>query len=218
MSKLKLLVAAFAVALMAPGFAHGATARGVVVARSHGTLLVATRSGRVVQVKGHAAVGARVVGHRVVGRARHARIHGVVVKQKGSTLFVASNHHLLAIRTGRHLADHGSGGTPPGTVITSTVTVHKNGELDQDDQNEVGEDNDNTIQIQATVAAVGPGTITLTVNGQNLVVELPGGLTLPQSLVGQTVTVNVSISQNDDNQGDDDDQGDVSGSMSDGDG
>jgi hypothetical protein len=91
-------------------------------------------------------------------------------------------------------------------VITSTVTVHADGQLDQEDQNEDGQDNSSTIQVQATVAAVGAGTITLTVNGQNITVDLPAGLTLPQSLVGQTVTVDVSISQ--DEQGDDNNQGD----------
>ena len=144
-----------------------------------------------------------------MGRASRARIHGVVVATKGATVFVASNRHLLAINTGRHLAGAGSSsGDKPGMVITSTVAVHPNGQLDQEDQNEDGQDNSSTIQVQATVAAVGTGTITLTVNGQTVTVDLPAGLTLPQSLVGQTVTIDVSISQgDDDNQGDDDSQG-----------
>ena len=212
---LAIALAAVAVAVLPTAASASAGVRGVVVSRSHGSLLVATRSGSVVRMKGSAKVGSRVVGGRVVGRASHARIHGVVVATKGTTLFVASNRHLLAIHTGgRHLAGSGApSGTAPGTVITSTVTVHADGQLDQEDQSEDGQDNSSTIQIQATVAAVGTGTITLTVNGQNITVDLPAGLTLPQSLVGQTVTVEVSLSQ-DDNQGDDNSQGDEGGSGS----
>jgi hypothetical protein len=204
-------LAAVAIAVL-PAAASAASAsagvRGVVVSRSHGTLLVATRTGSVVAVKGHAAIGSRVVGRQVVGRATHARIHGVVVTTKGSTMFVASNRHLLAIRTGRHLADNGgTSGTAPGTVVTTTVGL-QNGQLNEDQQTEDGQDQSATIPVSATVSAVGPGTVTLTVNGVSVTLELPAGLTLPSSIVGQTVTINVSLSsQGDDSQGDDDSQG-----------
>jgi hypothetical protein len=220
-----LLVVAATVAVVAllPASAAASSVRGVVVARSHGALLVATHSGSVARIRGHASIGSRLVGRHVVGRASTARIHGVVVARKGSTMFVASNHHLLAIRTGRQLAGTGSSsGATPGTVITSTVVVHRSGRLDQQNETEDGQQCSDTVQVQATVAAVGPGTITLTVNGQDITLNLPGGLTLPQSLVGQTVTVDVSINQNDDNQGDDDQgddcQGDDDGGSSGGDG
>src|SRR5215831_11188834 len=199
-----LLVVAAAVTTMAllPAGAGATAARGVVVARSHGRLLVAMHSGSVIQVKGHAKIGSRLVGRQVVGRASRARIHGIVVAHKGSTVFVASNRHLLAIRAGQTAAD------TPGTIVTSTVAVHQNGELDQQNQTQDGEDCSSTVQVQATVAAVGAGTITLVVNGQDVTVNLPAGLTLPQSLVGQTVTVDVSIGQSGNGQGDDDCQGD----------
>jgi hypothetical protein len=101
------VAAAVAAVALVPATASAAAVHGVVVSRSHGTMLVATRSGRVVAIKGHAAVGSRVVGRHVVGRATRARIHGIVVTTKGSTMFVASNRHLLAIRTGRHLGNQG---------------------------------------------------------------------------------------------------------------
>ena len=60
--------------------------------------------------------------------------------------------------------------------------------------------------MQATIAAVGVGTVTLNVQGQTLTVNLPAGLTLPASLVGQTVTITLSLNQDDnDSQGDDND-------------
>ena len=207
-----LLVVAAAVAAIGllPAGAGATAARGVVVARSHGRLLVALRSGNVIQVKGHASVGSRLVGRQVVGRASRARIHGTVVANKGSTMFVASNRHLLAIRAGQTAAD------TPGTVVTSTVALHQNGQLDQQTQTQDGEDCSSTVQVQATVSAVGAGTITLVVNGQDITVNLPAGLTLPQSLVGQMVTVGVSINQSSTNQGDDDCQGDDNGGDSSG--
>lgn len=215
--KLALLgvAAVVATAALLPATAGAATVRGVVVGRSHGTLLVATRTGRVVVIKGHAAVGSRVVGRQVVGRASRARIHGVVVKRKGSTIFVASNRHLVGIHEGtRSLAGKGSTSAPaPGTIVTSTVTIGKNGQLDDQNETEEGQDSSSTVTIQAVVDAVGSGTVTVNVNGTDVTINLPDGLTLPQSVVGQTVTVNVSIGQGDDNndQGDSGDGGDGSG-------
>jgi hypothetical protein len=194
-----------AAAALLPAAAGASAVRGVVVSRSHGTLLVATRSGRVVAMKGHAALGSRVVGQRVVGHARHARIHGVVVQNKGATTFVAANHHLVAIHErSRHTAGIGTSGPAPGTVINATVTVNSDGQLNEDDQGEDGQDSSATIAVQATITAVGPGTVTLDVNGTSVTFDLPNGLTLPQSLVGQTVTIQLSLSQGDDdnNQGD----------------
>jgi hypothetical protein len=200
-----LAVAAVAAATTLASSAAGAqkSVRGVVVSRSHGRLLVATRTGRVVAEKGRAAIGSRVVGRRVVGHARRARIHGVVVLKKGSTMFVASNHHLVAIHKGRSLAGVGSNSGPaPGTILTSTVTVNKSGLLNEDNEDDQGQDSDSTVAVQAVVDAVGQGTVTLNVNGTDVTFDLPAGLTLPQSIVGQTVTINVSISGDDDNQGD----------------
>jgi hypothetical protein len=196
------VAAALAAATFLTASAGAATVRGVVVARSHGTLLVATRSGRVVALKGHAAVGSRIVGHRVVGHAKHARIHGVVVKETGTKMFVASNHHLVAIhKTRRALTGTGStSGPAPGTIITATVTVNSDGQLNEDDQGEDGQDSSSTVTVQAIVDAVGPGTVTLNVNGTDVTFDLPAGLTLPQSLIGQTVTITLSLG---DDQGED---------------
>ena len=58
--------------------------------------------------------------------------------------------------------------------------------------------------MQATIKAVAAGSVTLDVQGQSVTVSLPGGLTLPASVVGQTVTINLSLSNGSDDQGDDD--------------
>jgi hypothetical protein len=210
-----ILVAALAAtAAFLPGTGSAATFRGIVVASQHGSLLVATPAGVVQAVRGRAALGARVAvsGHgiAVVGRSRSAVIRGIVVRRIGTTLVLASNRHLLAIRHARVLADTAPApnAPAPGSVVSTTVGI-QNGELDEESEDEVGQVNAGSIQVQATVASVGAGTVTLTVQGQSLTVPLPAGLTLPASIVGQTVTISLSLA-NDDQQGDDD-HGDDSG-------
>lgn len=198
-------------AALAPSGAGAATGmNGVVVGKQHGLLLVASPSGLVQTVHANASIGSILSGRRVVGQATRARLHGIVIERIGSTMFLSSNHHLLAVHTGRVLADHSQPTTPTaGAVVNTTVDVKANGELDEQGEDDVGQVNGN-VRIQATVTAVGTGTVTLSVNGQTLTVNLPSGLTLPSSVVGQTVTINVSLG---DDQGDDNgDQGDDGGS------
>ena len=212
-----LLLAALAALTVAlwPAAGSAATFKGIVVAKQRGTLLVASPAGLVRSVRGNAAVGSRVVlggGHAtVVGRATKARIRGIVVRRVGTTLFMSSNRHLLALHTARVLAGTTPSTTPaaPGTVVSAQVGI-SNGQLDEEDETEVGQVAGNTLAVQATIAAVAPGSVTLDVQGQTLTVPLPVGLTLPASLVGQTVTVNLSLA-GDDNQGDDDNGGDNGG-------
>jgi hypothetical protein len=203
------LVVAAAGAAFWPAAGGAATFKGVVVAKQHGALLVASPSGVVRAVPGRAAVGSRVAvtagGATVVGRARAAVVRGIVVRRVGTMLFLSSNRHLLAIHNARRLADTSPSPTvpQPGAVVSAQVSV-ANGELEEQDEQEVGQVNSSSIQVQATISAVGVGTVTLNVQGQTLTVELPAGLTLPASLVGQTVTVSLSLDQGDDDQGDDD--------------
>jgi hypothetical protein len=221
-----LLLAALAAltAALWPAAGSAGTFKGIVVAKQRGTLLVASPAGVVRAAAGNAAVGSRVVlgsGHAtVVGRATKARIRGVVVRRVGTTLFIASNRHLLALHHARVLAGATPTTTPaaPGTVVSAQVGI-SNGRLDEEDETDVGQVAGNTLAVQATIAAVAPGLVTLNVQGQTLTVPLPAGLTLPASLVGQTVTVNLSLAGSDD-QGDDDqgrDNGGGNGGGDDGD-
>jgi len=203
-------IAAVAAVLPAGAGAGAATFKGVVVGHLRGTVLVAPSSGLVRAFTGTAAVGSRVqfVDGRlvVVGRSHTALVRGIVVRRMGTTMFLSSNKHLVAIHTGRRLAS--ASDTTPTTPVTgdnvaAQVTVGDNGQLDEQNEDDLGPSNENAIQVQAVVAAVGTGTVTLTVNGQTLVVPLPAGLTLPSSFVGQTVTLNLSLHDQND-QGDDD--------------
>src|SRR4051812_30850294 len=104
--KLKSALLLIGLAALLPASASASASRfsGIVVGKQHGLLLVATPSGLVQTVRGHAAIGARLRGSTVVGHATRARIHGIVVKQIGSTMFLSSNRHLLAVHLGRGLA------------------------------------------------------------------------------------------------------------------
>jgi hypothetical protein len=209
---ISILALAAATAAFWPAAGSASTFKGIVVARQHGALLVASPAGALRLVHARAAVGARIAltgnGAIVVGRATHATIRGIVVRRLGTTLILSSNRHLIAIpnRVGRRLADNAPPATAttapaPGAVVSTDVSI-ANGQLEEDDEDEVGQVAAGSISVLATIKAVAAGSVTLDIQGQSLTVPLPGGLTLPASVVGQTVTINLSLA--DDDQGDDD--------------
>jgi hypothetical protein len=203
-----------AIAAFWPAAAGASRVTGIVVARQHGTLLVVSPAGALRAVHARASIGSQLVfagsSATVVGRASRAMIRGIVVRRVGTTLILSSNHHLIAIpnRVGRRLSSASTTPSAPGAVVTTDVSL-ANGRLEEDDETEVGQVASNTIAVQATIKGVGAGIVTLDVQGQSISVSLPGGLTLPASLVGQTVTINLSLANDD--QGDDDGGGDHHG-------
>jgi hypothetical protein len=238
MKRLTLIVALTAVAAVWPAASSAARFNGVVVAKQHGALLVASPAGVVRTMSGSAAIGSRVAlsgGHAVVlGRAHTARIRGVVVRRVGTTVFLSSNKHLVAVHTGARRLSSASDTTPapvapattpttpaptlqPGDVVSSQVTI-QNGELDEDSSTSLGHSSASSLDVQALVSAVGSGTVTLTVGTQTLTVPLPGGLTLPASMVGQTVTLSLDTGQNGDDQNGNGDNGGSGNSGGGGDG
>jgi uncharacterized membrane protein YgcG len=178
--------------LALPAVASATGFKGVVVARQGKTELVAGARGAMHAISARAAVGSRVAvanGRvRVTGHARRATVHGTVVKRSGRQVFLAAANHVLAVNAPTPAAP-----SQPGQVQNVQVQIAANGELDEEDAEDVGQQG--TVQIQAPVAAVGAGTVTLNVNGQLLTLALPAGLTLPASLVGQLVTVTVTLDQ-----------------------
>jgi hypothetical protein len=209
---LTVVAAAAVVAAFWPAAAGAGGFKGIVVAKQHGMLLVASPSGGLRAVRAQAPLGARLAGTAVVGRASRARIRGVVVRRIGRLLILSSNRHLIAVpnRVGRALAVSAPT-TPaaPGAVVSTDVSI-QNGRLEEVGEDEVGQLASSSIAVQATVKAVAAGSVTVDVQGQSLTVPLPGGLTLPASLVGQTVTLDLSLAADDDQGGDrgDDDRGD----------
>jgi hypothetical protein len=209
--KLKAVLLLIGFAALLPAGANASGAHGSVIGKQHGLLLVARPSGLVATVAARAAIGSRLLGTRVVGHAARARIHGIVVKRIGTTTILSSNRHLVAVHARRVVSAANTPAPAPGSVVDTTVKVDDDGELEIENENEVGAVN-GPIQIQATVTAVAAGTVTLSVNGQSFILNLPAGLTLPASLVNQTVTLTVDVRADDnDDQGDDDHGGDHHG-------
>lgn len=216
-----LVASAAAAAALWPAAGGAATFRGVVVARQHGSLLVASPAGLLRSVAGRAALGSEITltahGVAVTGHTSTAHIRGIVIRRIGTTLVLSSNRHLVAIHKARLLAGSAPISTAPttGAVVSTTVGI-QNGQLDEESEDQVGQVSSSSLQVQATVASVGTGTVTLNVQGQMITVPLPAGLTLPQSMVGQTVTLAVSL--NDNQSGDDqgeNDNGDNGGNSGD---
>jgi len=137
----------------------------------------------------------------------------VVAARRGNVLVLSAAHRLFPVRMrGRApaaVSDHS--GPQPGEIVGATVSIDEHGNVvatSTDDEGQVG-----TAQVQATITAIGTGTITLSVNGQSIVLPLPAGTTVSPTLVGTQVTLTLTFANgttvaNEDEQGDDDDQGD----------
>lgn len=216
------LAAALLVAAVFPAASFAGTFSGVVVGSSGGNVAVASKSGlvRTVHTRAHPRLGARVrvsgAAIRVLGQAHRARIHGVVISRVGRTTFLAAGRSLLAVRSSsaRRLSSATGSGPSTGAVVNTTVGI-SSGEMTQQSLQVVGQQG--SVTVQAPVTAVGPGSITVTVNGQPLTIPLPAGIQLPASLVGQSVTLTINLAQSgptaqaddENDQGEDnDDQGD----------
>jgi hypothetical protein len=185
----KLLMAAVVAAgVLFPATAFAGTFNGVVVGKGGGNLAIAAKSGvvRTVSSRANLRLGARVRVNgsavRSFGVANRARVRGVVVRRVHGATFLAAGRSLLAVRAAVAPA--------PGTVVDASVAI-AGGELMQQSLQAVGRDA--RVTVQAPVTAVGPGTITVTVNGQLLTLRLPAGIQLPASLVGQSVTLTVEV-------------------------
>jgi hypothetical protein len=208
-----LLVAVVAAAAAFPTAALGGTLTGVVVGKGGGTLAVAAKTGlvRTVPSRANLRLGARVrvngTSVRSFGVASRARVRGVVLQRVGRTTFLAAGRSLLAMRAATAPA--------AGAIVNANVSI-AGGALTQQSLQVVG--HDDRVTVQAPVTAVGPGTITVTVNGQPLTLRLPAGIQLPASLVGQMVTLTVKVEEEDENEvevetepNDDNDHGDHHG-------
>jgi hypothetical protein len=219
MMKRLLLVSALLLVATA-GLALASTLRarpftGVVVARQHGVMLVAGSRGTVRAVRGSLHVGARVSlgGSHVtrLGTAHRARVRGVLVARAHGVTFLSAARHVIAIRSGRRAASaDATPGASPGTIVVATVAIDDHGNLDEQGEDEVGRAGQ--VQVVATVTAVGVNTVTVSVNGQTLVIPLPPGTATAGITVGSQIELTLTFpggaAQATPNARDDDDPGD----------
>jgi hypothetical protein len=219
MKKLVFLAALAALTLTAPAIASASNFKGVVVAKNakRHTLAVASSTGVVRTVrttKLGAAIGNRVAvsakalrdgtfrasNVAIRGKARHARIHGVVARRLRGGLLLSAGHSMLRVKTGRRTAAAGGGGSPnPGDVVNTTVTVTSNGELDDDNVESAG--HTDSIELDGTLfALIAPsdstaGSLTVKVGDLSFDVVVPAGFKFPSNLkVGDRVQLKASVS------------------------
>ena len=198
MRKLGIALAGLALAASAAAAPSPASFRGIVVGSQKGTLLVTSSGGAVRAFPGHVRIGARVavVGGNltVIGRAHHALVKGVVVRRRGNLTFLSASNHMLILHRGVRTVSSARDSAPaPGTVVLANVRIDDHGELDEENENEVGRQQE--IEVQGVITTVAAGSVTLAVNGQQLTIPLPAGLTLPATLVGTQVSLKVEFGE-----------------------
>jgi hypothetical protein len=172
-----LLVSAVAIAaLAAPAAASAAKigTRGVVVQRDAraGAIVLALGNGNLKRVKTSkpnsfkmgSLVRVRGTKMSVVGHARKAKLHGVVVRRSHGAFALAGNGSVLAVAST----------TPPaaGQQITTTVQVGQNQLSDDDGQVQVEDQQAPGAELRGTVLSQDAASIVLSVNG------FPAGLTI----------------------------------------
>ena len=226
--------------------ARTATLKGVVIARipAQGELVLASAGGGTSTLRARSlpapgtivraaalrlSDGTSVAKNlRLLGHVNRASFRGVLVKTVGSTSFFAAGHNVVVVHAAaRSVASARSltqaSPLSPGDAAEVEVTIAAGGELDEDSVTPNPSGDANNVTLQVTIAAVTPassttpGSITLTINGQTLVIPLPAGTVLPPAFapnatVGFTVQFNQpgANDQGDDDQGDDDNQGGTS--------
>lgn len=216
MKKIVIALAA-AVAVALPANAGAARLQGVVVSKqkTRHVLVIAARNGTAwsVHTRSAARVGSVVTVSatrlpngtynatklRVSDRVSRARIRGVVIRNIAGTTFLSAGRSVVPVRSrARSLMSATQSGPLPGTVASVGVTIGQSGSLTATSITSVG--HTNQVVVQATVAAITPatattaGSLTLTVNGQTLVIPLPAGTVLPPTLVpGATVTLTLAL-------------------------
>lgn len=221
-----------------------ANLKGVVIARmpAHGELVLASASGRATTLRAPSlpAPGTvvRAAAFRlsdgtsaaktlhVIGHVRHTAFRGVLVRTVGATSFFAAGRSVVAVHrapvrtvaSARALSS--STDLSPGDAGEIDVTISSDGTLDEDSITPMPSDNADGVTLQVTVTAVtpatatAPGSITLSINGQSLVIPLPAGTVLPPTVVpNATVGFTLQFQQpeggddqgeNGDDQGEDD--------------
>jgi hypothetical protein len=217
MKRFLFLSAAVGALALAPSAlaAPARSAPDTVIAKTKGGVLVANARGAVSLVHARARVGARVVkiGSRLsmVGFAHIAHIRGTVVTSRSNMLVLTAAHRLFAVGlSGRRpsAVPTSPGSTPhPGDAVGVVVSIDAQGNITATSTEDDGPAG--TQQVQATVTAVGPGTITLEVNGEPITLQVPAGVTVPSIATGTQVTLTLTFNGNEaqateDDQGDDD--------------
>jgi hypothetical protein len=124
--------------------------------------------------------------------AASSPLRGVVVGTGNGVVFVAAPGGKLTMIRGhaklgtRVVFNHGRLVAVARPHAAKAVVVNAVRRNDDDDR-------DARIEIEGVVAAVGTGTVTLSVGGQLLTVQLPAGVSVPASFVGRAVELELEF-------------------------
>ena len=182
--------------------ASAATVHGTVIKREAHASVIALKSGKLLTVRGASARLGSVVtvrgsrkrsaitalSMRVTGQAKHAKVHGIVVRRAGHRFLLADQGPSVAVMTPTT--------TPPapGSEVTTSVTIGA-GSLEQDDDASVDAEHADGAEFSGAVATVTPQVLTLSVNGVMVPIQV-GAIVLPTGLAqGQRVEVKVTLAQ-----------------------
>jgi hypothetical protein len=208
MKRLAILVpVAAAAAAVAVPTAGASTFRGIVVKRdaARHTIAVAAPSGvvRTVRTSRMRAAGTRVSVSAarladltfrasrvtVLGRARTARVHGVVLRHLPARTLVSAGGSVLSIRTtGRTFASANS--MRPGTIVNARVRISRGG-LSAPRLLQAGQAT--AFEAEGTITSLSPLELTVE-HGVTITLTVPAALALPSSLaVGDRVEALVSF-------------------------
>ena len=191
-----LLAALAAFALPALADAAPASSRGIIVQRdaATGTVVVASSSGVLHRIKvaspAHLQMGSlvKVRGSKitVLGHARSAKVHGLVMRSTRNSYALAGNGAVVAVTTP----------TPPaaGQSVTATVQVTPTELSDDNGDEQVTDSSAPTAELHGTVLSQDAKTLKISVPGfpTGLSIAL-GTQTIPVLPVGTPVELRVTI-------------------------
>ena len=213
--KRALLLAAAVGVFAAPATAQAVTWKGAVIAKNpkRHALVTTTRSGAVRTVRApkafrKARVGSLVVVRgaalpdgtyaaaavRPLGRAKHVRFRGTVVKRMGKFLVVSGGQSVFSVRMrGSRASASDGGGLAPGDQILVDAKVRGGGlESNEKDVTKVGHSTE--LELEGIYLSIDNGVLSLAVVHRGLVkVTNPDGVDVPDLSPGDEIALRVNI-------------------------
>jgi hypothetical protein len=213
--KRALLLAAAVGAFAAPATAQAVTWKGAVIAKNpkRHALVTTTRSGAVrtvrapkafrkarvgslVAVRGAALPDGTYTGTvRPLGRAKHVRFRGTVVKRMGKFLVVSAGNSVFSVRMrgGSRASASDGGGLSPGDQILCDAKV-RGGGLESDDGKVTKVGHSDELDLEGIYLSTDNGVLSLAVVHRGLVkVTIPDGLDVPALSPGDEVALRVKV-------------------------
>jgi hypothetical protein len=221
MKKALLLPLLAGIVSAAPATASASVVKGVVISRlpARGEVVVAAANGHATALRAPLlpAIGSVIRastfrladgtwatrGLALQGHVRRASFHGVLIRTVARSSFFSAGGSIVVVHRGSRSLASARSDAPlaPGEAADVEVTI-AGGALDEDAATPMPAENANELTLQVTVTAVTPatattpGSLTLSINGQTLVLALPAGTVLPADIVANaTASLKIEFAQ-----------------------